>query len=53
MEAMTANTFAYWNTPTRIRNSPTNPLRPGSPRLPSTNRLKKAAATGMGLAMPP
>ena len=39
--------------PTRIRNSPTNPLRPGSPSDESTTIKKSAEKAGTTFQRPP
>ena len=42
-----------WNIPTRIRNSPTKPFRPGRPIDDSVTIMKRTAKTGITAERPP
>ncbi len=46
--ATTAHQRWATNVPMRIRNSPTKPLRPGTPMEASMARVKTPASTGAG-----
>ena len=51
--ATTVHTGCVLNDPARIRNSPTNPLSPGSPTDDSTAMTKNVAYSGIVRAIPP